>query len=81
MVLTSNESIIRLVFYTLMLNFFTQLPKNLSAQFDCPSRKVLDVNEKRLYWVSVVREANKVKEVLPYFQTLELRLFHMGTAR
>ena len=30
-------------------------PQNLSAQFVCPSPKVLDVNEKRLYWTSVVR--------------------------
>ena len=33
----------------------TQMPKNLSAQFVYPSPKVLDFNEKRLYWVSVVR--------------------------
>ena len=32
-----------------------QTPQNLSAQFVCPSTKVLDVNEKRLYWTSVVR--------------------------
>ena len=33
-----------------------QMPQNLSAQFVCPSTKVLDFNEKRLHWVSVVRE-------------------------
>ena len=33
-----------------------QMSQNLSAQFVCPSPKVLDVNEKRLHWVSVVRE-------------------------
>ena len=32
-----------------------QTPQNLSAQFVCPSTKFLDVNEKRLYWTSVVR--------------------------
>jgi hypothetical protein len=33
-----------------------QMPQNLSAKFVCPSFKVLDFNEERLYWVSVVRE-------------------------
>ena len=32
-----------------------QIPHNLFAQFVCPSPKVLDFNEKRLHWVSVVR--------------------------
>ena len=32
-----------------------QMPQNLSAQFVCLSPKVLDSNEKRLHWVSVVR--------------------------
>ena len=32
-----------------------QMPKNLSAQFVCPSPKVLDFDEKRLHWASVVR--------------------------
>jgi hypothetical protein len=32
-----------------------QTPQNLSAQFVCTSPKVLDFNEKRLHWVSVVR--------------------------
>ena len=32
----------------------TQMPQNLSAQFVCPSAKVLDFNEKRLHWASVV---------------------------
>ena len=31
------------------------MPQNLSAQFVCPSPKVLDFNEKRLHWASVVR--------------------------
>jgi hypothetical protein len=33
----------------------TQMPQNLSAQFVCPSPKVLDFNEKIFYWKSVVR--------------------------
>jgi hypothetical protein len=32
-----------------------QMHQNLSAQCVCPSPKVLDFNEKRLHWVSVVR--------------------------
>jgi hypothetical protein len=32
-----------------------QMPQNLSAQFVCPSPKVLDFNEKRLHWAYVVR--------------------------
>ena len=32
-----------------------KMPQNLSAQFVCPSPKVLDFNEKRLHWASVVR--------------------------
>ena len=32
-----------------------QTPQNLSAQYDCPSPKVLDFNEKWLHWASVVR--------------------------
>ena len=31
-----------------------QMSQNLSVQFVCPSPKVLDFNEKRLYWASVV---------------------------
>ena len=31
------------------------MPQNLSAQFVCPSLNVLDFNEKRLNWTSVVR--------------------------
>ena len=44
-----------------------QMPKNLSAQFVCPIPKVLDFNEKRLHWASVVRVlAYYAKERLPY---------------
>jgi hypothetical protein len=30
------------------------MPQNLSAQLICPGPKVLDFNEKRLHWASVV---------------------------
>ena len=33
----------------------TQIAENLSAQFVCPSPKVLDFNEKKLHWVYVVQ--------------------------
>ena len=33
-----------------------QIPQNLSVQLVCPSPKVLDFNEKRLHWASVVRD-------------------------
>ena len=33
-----------------------QMPQNLSARFVCTSRKILDLNEKRLHWASVVRD-------------------------
>ena len=33
-----------------------QMPHNLSAQFVCPRPKVLNFNEKRLHWASVVRD-------------------------
>ena len=33
-----------------------QMPQNLSAQFVSPSPKVLDFNEKKLHWASVVRD-------------------------
>ena len=35
-----------------------QMPQNLSAQFVCPSPKVLDFNEKRLHWASVGYDVN-----------------------
>ena len=34
-----------------------QMLLNLSAQFVYPSPKILECNEKRLHWASVVREA------------------------
>ena len=40
-----------------------QMPLNLSAQFVCLSPKVLDFNEKRLHWASVVRATYHVSLV------------------
>ena len=40
-------------------------PEFLSAQFVWPSPKVLDFNEKRLHWASVVRAPTGLS---PYFQ-------------
>ena len=33
-----------------------QMLQSLSAQFFCPSPKLLDFNGKRLHWASIVRE-------------------------
>ena len=43
-----------------------QMPQNLSAQFVCPSPKVLDFNEKGLHWASLVRDYGclKLQELL-----------------
>ena len=43
-----------------------QMPQNLSAQFVCQSPKVLDFNEKRLYWASVVRENEQHQQVFQH---------------
>jgi hypothetical protein len=40
----------------------SQMPQNLSAQFVCPSPKVLDFNGKRLHWTSVVRELKEARK-------------------
>ena len=37
-----------------------QMPQNVSAQFVCPRPKVLDFNEKRLHWASIVRGVERV---------------------
>ena len=39
-----------------------QMPWNLFAQFVYPSPKVLDVNEKRLHWASVIRDIMHVRK-------------------
>ena len=41
-----------------------QIPKNLSAQIVCPSPKILNFDEKRLHWVSVVRAGAYVRCVV-----------------
>jgi hypothetical protein len=40
-----------------------QMPQNLSAQFFGQGPKVLDFNEKRLHWVSVVPDFKDKKKV------------------
>jgi hypothetical protein len=42
----------------------SQMPQNLSAQFVCPSSKLLDFNEKRLHWPSIVRGRARVGKKL-----------------
>ena len=37
-----------------------KMPQNLSVLFVCPSPKVLDFNEKRLHWASIVRDLEVV---------------------
>ena len=39
-----------------------QMLQNLSAQFVCPSPKVLDFNEKRLHWASIVRDLKNLNQ-------------------
>ena len=39
------------------------MPQNLSAQFVCPSPKLLYFNEKRLHWASVVRDIESISNV------------------
>jgi hypothetical protein len=48
----------------------TQMPQNLSAQFVCPSPKVLDFNEKRLHWASVVRAFTQGEADPNYFRSV-----------
>ena len=44
-----------------------QMPKNLSAQFVCPSPKVWHFIEKKIYWVSVVHGQNSAdKSGIPF---------------
>ena len=43
------------------------MPQNLSAQFVCPSPKVLEFNEKRLHWASVVCAFTYKRNPLDFF--------------
>ena len=45
-----------------------QMPQNLSAKSVCPSLKILDFNEKRLHWASVVRGYNDLLFFITYLQ-------------
>ena len=54
-----------------------QMPQNLSSQFVGPSLKVLDFNENRLHWASVVRELhvlNRWKRSRPKISFLSFSL-------
>ena len=52
-----------------------QMLQNLSAQFVCPSPKVLDFNGKRLHWASVVRgvNTNAITRALLFKMTFKLQ--------
>ena len=45
-----------------------QMPPNLSGQFICSSPKVLDFNEKRLHWASVVRDFKYQVEICSFLE-------------
>ena len=51
-----------------------QMPQNISAQFVCPSPKVLDFNEKKLHWASIVRAPSQLDENIfeDFFITTQL---------
>jgi hypothetical protein len=49
-----------------------QMPKNLFAQFVCPSPKVLDFNEKRFHWASVVCGCSYPVDAEFYFGDLQI---------
>ena len=56
-----------------------QMPLNSSAQFVCPSPKVLDFNEKRLHWASVGRAIRaSSKTILNYDRTMSLNLLNLA---
>ena len=48
---------------------------NLSAQFVCPSPKVLNLNEKRLHWASIVREISELSFNMPPKVILWMEMF------
>ena len=50
-------------------NIPNSIATELSAQFFCPSSKVLDFNEKRLHWSSLVRVLRSTKHncILKYY--------------
>ena len=60
-----------------------KIPKmslNLSAQFVCPRPKVLDFNEKRLHWASVVRgkDLGNLNNILLYALRIFKALWRAG---
>ena len=40
-----------------------QMPQNSSAQFVCPSPKILNFIEKRLHWASAVRDIGALERI------------------
>ena len=53
----------------------TQMAHNLFAKFFCPCPKVLDFDEKRLHWASVVRDCyNPIETYLRSVYGLDLNL-------
>jgi hypothetical protein len=50
-----------------------QMPQNLSAQFVCPSLKLMDFNEKRLHWASVVRAQ---RDIVKVGASIKLKAWH-----
>ena len=42
------------------------MPHNLFVQFVCPSTKVLNFNEKRLHWASIVRVRSNLHLLSPF---------------
>ena len=55
----------------------SQMPQNLFAQFVCPGPKVLDFNEKRLHWASIVRGINKLGHRISFLKLLGLKLVNL----
>ena len=61
----------------IVLTKIPQMPQNISAI--CPSPKVLDFNEKRLHWVSVVCAIRaSSKTILNYDRTMSLNLLNFA---
>jgi hypothetical protein len=54
------------------------MPKNLPAQFVCQCPKVLNFNEKRLHWASVVREPSYGNKVTVLILHSSLPKFRKG---
>ena len=50
-----------------------KMPQNLSAQFVCPSPKVLDFNKKKMrHWASVVRVPTRANYLFNIYTTIAI---------